>query len=75
MTIEQLRALHRAVPFRPFRLKMAHGGWISVPHPEFLMMSPGGGRIEVVNPDDSVSRLLLAFVTGVEVAPARSPKS
>src|SRR4051812_17636655 len=36
MTIEQLRAAHRAKPFRPFTVRIADGRSFLVHHPDFL---------------------------------------
>jgi hypothetical protein len=41
MTIEQLRQMHQARPFRPFRVHMADGRHLDVAHPEFLAHTPG----------------------------------
>lgn len=40
MRIEQLVELHKAAPFRPFRIHMADGRHLDVKHPEFLAYSP-----------------------------------
>jgi hypothetical protein len=55
MTIEQLRLLHQARPFRPFTIHLADGRQVHVPHNEFLSFSPSGRTIIVHQPDDSYS--------------------
>ena len=42
MTIQQLRATLKAVPFRPFDVHMADGRSFHIRHPDFLLMSPSG---------------------------------
>ena len=42
MTIEQLRQMHQARPFAPFRVHMADGRHLDVDHPEFLAQTPAG---------------------------------
>jgi hypothetical protein len=67
MTVEQLRATHRAQPFRPFTIHMADGLAVHVPHSEFLSHSPTGRTIIVYGTDDSFSILDLLLVNELEV--------
>jgi len=68
MTINQLRQLHEARPFRPFALRLAHGSQVKVPHPEFMWIHPGGRTIHVAVDDDAARIidvfLVLALETG-----------
>ena len=66
MTIEQLRQMHQARPFRPFRVHMADGRHLDVEHPEFLAHSPGGRTIMIAKPDESFEVLDLLLVTSLE---------
>ena len=67
MTIEQIRNIHRAQPFRPFAIHVADGRVIEVPHPDFLSHSPTGRTIIVYHGDESFSVLDLLLVTELEV--------
>ncbi len=67
MTIEQLRAVHQANPFRPFTVHLADGRHLDVPHREFLSHSPSGRTIIVYHHDDSFSIVDLLLVTELEV--------
>jgi len=67
MTIEQLRKIHQAQPFRPFIICMADGTSYHVPHREFLSQSPSGRTIIVYHPDDSASIIDLLLVTELKV--------
>ncbi len=67
MTIEQLRNMHRAQPFRPFTIHVADGKKLLVPHPDFLSHSPTGRTIIVHHLDDSFSIIDLLLVTELEV--------
>ena len=67
MTIEQLRAVHQAIPFRPFTIHLADGRQIRVPHREFLSHSPSGRTIIVHHEDDTFSIVDLLLVTELEV--------
>ena len=67
MTIEQLRNVHEARPFRPFVLHLADGRSLRVPHSEFLSHSPTGRTIIVYHEDENFSILDLLLVTEIEV--------
>jgi hypothetical protein len=65
VTVQQLRAAWRAVPFRPFALHMADGRSFAVPHPDFLSMSPTGRTVIVYQEDDEFSILDLLVMTEI----------
>jgi hypothetical protein len=67
MTIEQLRAVHQATPFRPFTIHLADGRQIRVPHREFLSHSPSGRTIIIHHEDDTFSIVDLLLVTELKV--------
>jgi hypothetical protein len=52
MTIEQLRNLSNAQPFRPFVIHLADGRAVPDNHREFIMTVPSGRTILVAQPDD-----------------------
>jgi hypothetical protein len=67
MTIEQLRTVWQARPFRPFTLYLADGEKLRVPHADFLSHSPNGRTLIVYGEDDSFSIVDLLLVTRLEV--------
>jgi hypothetical protein len=68
MTINAIRELHEASPFRPFDIVVADGTRIHVPHPEFLA-HPGKGRMVVAfNEAGDFKVVDLLLVTHLEVA-------
>lgn len=69
MTIEQLRTVYDAQPFRPFNLYMADGRSIPVQHRDFMMTVPQGRTIVVAEPDGRLHILDLLMVTDVELMP------
>ena len=69
MTIERIRELYNAQPFRPFIIHLADGRAIPVHHREFMMSVPSGRTIFVAQPDDSVNIIDLLLVTDLELAP------
>ena len=66
MTVEQLREMGDARPFRPFRLELADGRSLDVEHPEFLMRSRSGRTIVVSKPNDTFEIVDLLLVTSLE---------
>lgn len=68
MTIERLRTLHQARPFRPFTIHMADGKRIRITHPETLAYSPSGRTIVVTLPDESFHMIDLLMVVRLEVS-------
>lgn len=67
MTIEQLRTVHRAQPFRPFTIHMADGRAVHVLHSEFLSHSASGRTVVVHHADESFSVVDLLLVNELEV--------
>jgi hypothetical protein len=67
VTIEQLRAVHQAIPFRPFTIHLADGRRLRMPHREFLSHSPSGRTIIVHHRDDAFSIIDLLLVTELKV--------
>jgi hypothetical protein len=73
MTVEQLRAVREANPFRPFTIHLADGRQLAVPHRDFVSQSPSGRTIIVYRGDESFNVVDLYLVTDLEVqAPADS---
>ena len=70
MTIEQLRNVYDAQPFRPFVIHLADGREIPVHHREFILTVPSGRTIFVCQPDDTVNIIDLLLVTDIELKPA-----
>lgn len=68
MTIQQLKRVHEASPFRPFTLHMADGRTLRVPHRDFLSHSPSGRTVIVYGADDDFSILDVLMITEIEVA-------
>ena len=75
MTIEQLREVHKARPFTPFRMQLADGNEVKVPLPEFLWFHPRGGRtVFVAGPDETVKIIDLLLVASIELGNGRARK-
>lgn len=74
MTIEQLRKIHQAQPFRPFTLRLADGNEYAVKHPEFLSFSVSGRTIVVATPDDSHEVIDLLLVASIHLGNGKNGK-
>jgi hypothetical protein len=65
MTTEQLDAVHKAKPFKPFTLYLADGTKHYVAHPE-VMWRTKGGRTIFLNPEgEKVAIIDLLLVTKI----------
>lgn len=74
MTVEQLRQMHRAQPFRPFHLHLADGRTLKVEHPEALLQSSSGRTIVVARPDDVIEVIDLLLVVSLELKGNGAPR-
>jgi hypothetical protein len=72
MTIEELRKVHQASPFRPFTIYLADQRSFFIPHRDFLSHSPGTGRTVIVYDNNGSFDILdLLLVTDIKLhAPA-----
>ena len=52
MVIESIREFNRAVPFIPYEIHTASGERYSVPHPDFISISPKGSFVAVIDAKD-----------------------
>ena len=67
MNIAILRELHGARPFMPFRMTLADGRKLNVPHNGFLSFFPSGRAAILTHRDDSFTRIDLLMVTSVDM--------
>jgi hypothetical protein len=76
MTIQQLRGVHCATPFRPFNIHMADGRSFHVPHPDFMSMSPTGRTVIVFEGGEENFHILdLLLMTELESSPASGARA
>ncbi len=74
MKVEELVQLHKAAPFRPFRIHLADGRHLDVEHPEFLAHAPNARIAVVMRIDETFEIIDLMLVTSLEVTDRR-PRS
>jgi hypothetical protein len=72
MTIEKIRELYGAQPFRPFVIHLADGREVPVLHRDFVMAVPSGRTLVVCQPDDTLNIIDRLLVTDVELKPVRN---
>jgi hypothetical protein len=72
MTIEKLRELYTAEPFRPFVLHLADGREIPIAHREFFAAAPSGRMAAIFQPDDTFNLVDLLLVTDAEIKPVKN---
>jgi len=57
MVIQSIREFNRAVPFKPYQVRMVSGETYEVPHPDFLSISPKGTFVILFGPDETPHHL------------------
>ena len=72
MLIETIREFNRAVPFKPYEIRMAGGARYVVPHADFALVSPRGHYVIVVDGKDVPHHLSAILIE--RVAPVRNGK-
>ena len=68
MTIDAIRELHEARPFRPFDIIVADGSRLHLPHPEFLAHPNKGRTLVLFDRRGTFSVIDLLMVTRLQVA-------
>ena len=69
MTLEQLRKMHQARPFKPFDIHMGDGRSVAVDHPEVLAIIPPGRTIGVGLADGAIEVIDMLLVTSLKPRP------
>jgi hypothetical protein len=67
MTIEKIKQLCDAEPFRPFVIHFPDRRRIAVEHPDFVALAPSGRLISVFQPDDSESLIDLMLISDISL--------
>jgi hypothetical protein len=65
MTTEQIRRFYDAKPFAPFVIHLADSREISIPHRDFILISPSGQTVAVTHDDGTFEVIDLLLVTSV----------
>jgi hypothetical protein len=76
MVLESIREFNRAVPFKPYEIRMASGERFVVQHPDFISVSPRGSFVVFIHLKDRphhLHALLIEQATVPNGRPARKP--
>jgi hypothetical protein len=52
VVIKAIRKFHRAVPFVPYEIHTVSGETYRVPHPDFIIVSPRGSYVIVIDAEE-----------------------
>ena len=74
MTTDQLDAVHKAQPFRPFTIHLADGSSHNVPNPELLWRTPGGRTVFVSGGGEVVAIIDRLLVTKITTGHGKGPR-
>ena len=75
MIVKSIHELNRAVPFRPYEIRMASGESFKVPHPDFVFVAPNGSFVIYVDADHRSYRLSTHLIEKVAVCDSRARKT
>jgi len=75
VTIEKIRELCHAEPFRPFVLHFPDGRLIGVQHPDFVALSPTGRMISVFQQNGSESLIDLMLISDITIKEGRTRRN
>jgi hypothetical protein len=75
MTLQELNAVHSAVPFRPFTIRVVDGRSFRITHRDYISASPVGRTVITYGTDGSFSILDLLLVTELSVEAPPTEKS
>ncbi len=74
MTIQAIREVTYAEPFRPFALRLAGGPSVKVAHPDYIAFGPKGRTVFVYGANESFKVIDVMLVTELEIQEGRSAK-
>ncbi len=68
MSPEGVRNYIKATPFKPFTVRLVSGKEIPVPHPDFVLQTPGGRRVFIATGRDTVEMLDVFMIESISSA-------
>jgi hypothetical protein len=60
-----MREFNRAVPFKPYKIRMVSGESFDVPHPDFISISPKGSFVVLIDEDERPHHLSSLLIESV----------
>jgi len=71
---DTIRMFMNAEPFVPFFIKTSDGNQYRVRHPDYVAISPKGGRVTVYADEETGTMLTALHIVAVEPLPTKSRK-
>lgn len=68
---DEVRRLMHAEPFVPFFVKTSDGKQYRVKHPDYVAISPKGGRVSLYDDEETTTTLSALHILAVEKAAPR----
>ena len=69
---DEVRKLMNAEPFSPFLVKTSDGKQYRVKHPDYVAISPKGGRVTLYDDEETTTTLSALHIVGVELQRTRA---
>ncbi|HEX8296899.1 MAG TPA: hypothetical protein VF593_11395 [Chthoniobacteraceae bacterium] len=69
---DEVRKLMNAEPFRPFFVKTSGGKQYRVKHPDYLAISPKGGRLSLFDDEETTTTISALHIVSVEHLPLKT---
>jgi hypothetical protein len=69
---DEVRRLMNAEPFVPFFVRISDGKQYRVKHPDYVAISPKGGRVSLYDDEETTTTLSALHIVGVEALPTRT---
>ncbi len=67
MVLTSIREFNRAVPFKPYEIRMVSGQSFEVPHPDFIGISPKGSFVVIIDDNDCPHHLSTLLIESVSL--------
>jgi hypothetical protein len=74
MTATEIQKLQRATPFHPYRIHIAGGRTVRVPHPDFLAISPTGRTATAYWENGEIEIMDIFLISDLAVEEPASPE-
>ena len=67
MVIQSIREFNRAAPFKPYTINMASGERYEVQHPDFVLISPRGSFVVLVDANECPHHLSSLLIESISI--------
>jgi hypothetical protein len=74
MVIKSIREFNNAVPFQPYEIRTVSGETFTVPHPDFILVSPKGSFVVIVDQNERPHHLSSILIERASPLAAKQPR-